>query len=112
MMARTDDGPRQRSPGWQGAPLLALVLLVGCGPMTLAEAERQCFDRARLAQQPRGEVSVGMSSDGQTVGGIELNLSSDYLLGRDPSAVYDSCVMAKAGQPPSRPLYAMPGWKG
>lgn len=90
----------------------ALLLLVACGPMSLKEAERQCFERARLAQQPRGEISVGASSDGQTAAGLELNVSSDFLLGKDPSAVYESCVMSKAGEPPSIPLYARPDWRG
>ncbi|MFP5480967.1 MAG: hypothetical protein ACLGIE_14975 [Alphaproteobacteria bacterium] len=93
-------------------PLLALALLAACGPMTLAEAERQCFERARLAQQPRGEFAVGVDSDGRAGAGLELNISSDYLMGRDPAAVYETCVMAKAGEPPSRPLYARPDWKG
>ncbi|MFN4193932.1 MAG: hypothetical protein ACK4GM_12815 [Tabrizicola sp.] len=91
---------------------IALLALTACGPMTLAEAERQCFERARLAQQPRGEVSVGVASGGRKAAGVELTVSSDYLLGRDPSDVYESCVMQKAGQPPSRPLYARPDWKG
>lgn len=89
-----------------------LTLLAACGPMTLAEAERQCFERARLAQQPRGEVSVGVGSGGKAVGGFELNVTSDYLLGRDPAAVYETCVVSKSGEPPSRPLYARPDWKG
>jgi hypothetical protein len=93
-------------------PVLFAVLLPACGPMTLAEAERQCFERARLAQQPRGEVSVGASSDGRVGAGLELTVTSDYLAGRDPSAVYDTCVMAKSGEPPSRPLYARSDWKG
>jgi hypothetical protein len=92
--------------------LVLLGFLAACGPMTLAEAERQCFERARLAQQPRGEVSVGVGSGGRAAGGIELNVSSDYLLGRDPSAVYETCVVSKSGEPPSRPLYARPDWKG
>ncbi len=92
--------------------LLAAGLLAACGPMTLAEAERQCFERARLAQQPRGEVSVGVGSGGKAVGGFELNVTSDYLLGRDPAAVYETCVVSKSGEPPSRPLYARPDWKG
>lgn len=91
--------------------LLPLLALVACGPISVQEAERQCFERARLAQQPRGEVSVGMTSDGEAAGGIELNVSSDYLLGKDPAAVYETCVMAKSGEPPSRPLYARPDWK-
>lgn len=91
--------------------LLLPAVLVACGPMTLAQAERQCFERARLAKQPRGEVSVGASSDGRTSAGLELNVSSDFLLGRDPAAVYEMCVMQKAGEPPSRPLYMRPDWR-
>lgn len=91
--------------------LLLPALLAGCGPMTLAEAERQCFERARLAKQPRGEVSVGASSDGRTAAGVKLSVSSDFLLGKDPAAVYESCVMQKAGEPPSRPLYMRPDWR-
>lgn len=97
-------------------PAMALLLLAGglaaCGPISLAEAERQCFERARLAQQPRGEVAVGIGSGGRAVGALELNVSSDYLLGRDPAAVYETCVTSKAGEPPSRPLYARSDWKG
>ena len=91
--------------------LPVLMLMTACGPMSLAEAERQCFERARLAKQPRGSVSVGASSDGRKSAGFELNVSSDYLLGKDPSAVYDSCVMQKAGEPPSRPLYLRQDWR-
>ncbi|TAG24138.1 MAG: hypothetical protein EAZ40_06460 [Rhodobacterales bacterium] len=106
----TRPSPHSRLPA---KPLLLVAgLLAACGPMTLAEAERQCFDRARLAQQPRGEVAVGVGSGGRAVGGIELNVSSDFLLGRDPAAVYETCVVSKSGEPPSRPLYARPDWKG
>ena len=48
--------------------LLLPALLTACGPMTLAEAERQCFERARLAKQPRGEVSVGVGAGGRLRG--------------------------------------------
>jgi hypothetical protein len=102
--------PRFSLPALAGT--VALALLSACGPMTLAEAERQCFERARLAQQPRGAVTVGASSDGRTSAGLELNVSSDFLMGKDPSAVYETCVMAKTGQPPTRPLYARPDWRG
>ena len=94
-----------------GLVLLVPLMLAACGPMTLAEAERQCFERARLAKQPRGEVTVGVGSGGRTSAGLELNLSSDFLTGKDPSAVYESCVMNKAGEPPSRPLYMRPDWR-
>ena len=87
------------------------LLLVACGPVSLAQAERACFDRARLAKQPRGEVAVGVNSNGRVGGALELNVSSDFLQGRDPSAVYDQCVMQKSGQPPSQPLYSRADWK-
>jgi hypothetical protein len=89
-----------------------VVLLAACGPMTVQQAERECFERARLAQQPRGEVGFGISSDGRTSTNAEISVSTDFLMGRDPSAVYETCVMSKSGQPPSRPLYQRPDWKG
>ena len=92
-------------------PLAMAALMAACGPMSLAEAERQCFERARLAKQPRGEVTIGANSTGRAAAGLELNVSSDFLLGKDPSVVYETCVMAKAGEPPSRPLYMRPDWR-
>ncbi|MBN2629362.1 MAG: hypothetical protein JXR75_02340 [Rhodobacteraceae bacterium] len=88
------------------------VLLAACGPVPLPEAERQCLDRARLAQQPRGELGVGVGSNGRATASLKLEVTSDYLAGRDPSSVYDSCVFQKSGQVPSRPLYSFPEWKG
>lgn len=90
---------------------LLLVFLTACGPVSLQQAERACFERARLAQQPRGEVAVGVNSNGKVGGGIALNVSSDFLQGRDPSAVYDQCVVQKSGLPPSQPLYSRSDWK-
>lgn len=90
---------------------LGLALLSACAPVSPAEAERICFERARLAAAPRGEVGIGINSRGQTASRLELNLSSDYIRGRDPSAVYDSCVYQKSGQLPSQPLYSRPDWR-
>ena len=91
-----------------GVPLL----LLACGPIPVQQAERQCFDRARLAQQPRGEIAAGVGSGGKAAERIRLEVTADFIMGRDPSAVYDSCVYQKSGQPPSRPLYSFPEWKG
>lgn len=90
---------------------LLLLLLSACGPVSLQQAERACFERARLAQQPRGEVAVGVNSDGKVGGAFTLRVSSDYVQGRDPSAVYDQCVVQKSGLPPSQPLYSRSDWK-
>lgn len=89
------------------------VLLLGlsaCGPIPVQQAEDQCVEKARLAQQPRGEVGIGISSDGPAAN-AEVTISSDFLLGRDPSAVYDACVVQKSGQMPTRPLTAHPDWR-
>lgn len=92
---------------------LALPLaLMACGPVTREQAERDCFARARLAQQPRGEIGAGVDSRGRSSAHLKLQVSSDYLQGRDPSAVYDTCVYQKSGQLPSQPLYTRPDWKG
>jgi hypothetical protein len=86
--------------------------LAACGPIPLTEAERICVQQARLAQQPRGELAVGVGSDGRPDVGFEVEVTSDYLAGSDPEAVYITCVRQRAGQMPSRPLSAQPGWTG
>ena len=91
--------------------VVLMLLLASCGPVSLPQAERACFERARLAQQPRGTVGVGVNSNGQTTGLLDLQVSTDYLKGRDPAAVYDQCVYQKSGLPPSQPLYSRPDWK-
>jgi len=92
-------------------PVLIFLVLAACGPLSVAEAERQCLERARLAERPRGEVSVGMTSNGKAAAGLDVTISSDYIMGRDPSAVFDSCVVGRSGEMPSRPLSQQPGWK-
>ncbi len=88
--------------------LALLAPLAACGPVPLAQAEADCLDRAMLAEQPRGEVHIGISSDGGPYVSGEIGVSADYLSGRDPSAVYDECVFQRAGQMPSRPYYTLP----
>lgn len=89
--------------------IAALVGLSACGPIPVAEAEDQCVAEARLARAPRGEIGVGISSGGPAAN-AKIAISSDFLLGRDPSAVYDTCVVQKSGQMPQRPLSAHPDW--
>jgi hypothetical protein len=88
-----------------------LLVLAACGPVSVQQAERQCLARAKAATGPQGEVRMGISG-GQPRGSIKIDVNSDYLMGRDPSAVYDQCVFQKSGQPPSQPLYTRSDWKG
>lgn len=100
------------------APLFVapvLVALAACGPLPVEQAERSCVDNARAATGPRGGVQMGVASDGhrtRSYTGLTLSVSSDYIMGRDPAAVFDNCVRRASGQAPTRPLSAQPGWRG
>lgn len=100
------------------ALILALPLLAGlsgCGPVSVQQAEASCMRDAELAARPRGSVAMGVAGGGgsrHAGGRVELELSSDYLMGRDPSAVFDRCVQNRSGQLPTRSLSQQPGWRG
>jgi len=91
---------------------VALLPLGACGPMPVDQAERLCVEQANQALRPRGEFAVGVGSGGRAVGALDMTLSSDFLLGRDPAQVYDQCVKARSGQFPTRALDDQPGWVG
>jgi hypothetical protein len=88
-----------------------LPLVTACGPMSVQQAERQCFLRARQAVNPLAGSSVGMGTEGLYVDNLSLSVSSDFLRGRDPSTVYDTCVIQKSGQLPTQPLTSRPDWR-
>lgn len=89
--------------------LLATALLAACGPVSPELAARQCEDRANAAAGPTGEVGIGINNRGKVSTGIEIGVTSDFIRGRDPQAVYEDCVIAKTGQPPIRPLVLREG---
>lgn len=82
-----------------------LALLAACTPVPLSpeDAARVCEQRARAAQGPTGSVTFGINSRDGARTGAEIGLSSDFLAGRDPLAVYDQCVRDRSGLPPIRP---------
>lgn len=95
--------------------ILAFVVLpplAACAPLPVDQAERICVEEANQALRPRGEFALGVGSGGRAVGALDMTISSDFLLGRDPAQVYDSCVKARSGQFPTRPLDDQPGWVG
>lgn len=83
--------------------VLGAGTLAACGPVSPQLAARQCEERARAATGPTGEIAVGVGSEGAR-SKIKVGITSDYIQGRDPYQVYDSCVRAKSGQGPIRPL--------
>ena len=85
--------------------LALLTALAACGPMSPDLAARECQERARAAKGPQGEVYLGVSTlQKGPVYGAKVSVSSDYLTGRDPYEVYDTCVRQLSGQGPIRPL--------
>lgn len=92
--------------------LVALPPLAACAPLPVDQAERLCVEQANQARRPRGKVALGAGSGGNAVGALDVTISSDFLLGRDPAQVFDACVEARSGQFPTRALDDQPGWVG
>lgn len=90
----------------------ALLGLAGCtpAPVSVEQAEWSCLQVAQDATRPRTEIGFGIGSGGYRGGYVGVGVSSDYITGRDPAEVYDSCVRRRSGQPPRRPLQEQPGW--
>jgi hypothetical protein len=78
-------------------------MVAACGPIDPRIAADQCEERARQADGPFGEIQLG-TVRGRGAASVEVGITSDYLAGRDPFVVYDTCVREKTGQGPVRPL--------
>ena len=88
--------------------LFLLLALTACGPIPVDQAESICIADAQAAQHPRGSVGFGVDSQGHTAANLNISISSDFLTGRDPDAVYTSCVQQRSGQMPTRPFSSLP----
>lgn len=97
---------------WRHLFALACLPLAACAPIPVDRAEDQCLRQAELAQQPRGMIAAGIRSDGKPTGKLSIEVTSDYIQGRDPSEVFATCVYQKSGQLPTQPLYSRTDWKG
>ncbi|MEJ6403443.1 hypothetical protein [Yoonia sp. 2307UL14-13] len=80
-----------------------MLLLASCGPPTPEQAAQRCEERAQAAQAPNVGITLGASSDGGPFASASIGVSGDFLRGRDPLEVYESCVFELTGQPPIRP---------
>lgn len=86
----------------RNAPLL-LLLLAACAPPSPERVAEICEERARAAQGPTGGVTIGTNSSTGGFASVEIGVSSDFVTGRDPVEVYESCVFDRTGQLPVRP---------
>lgn len=90
----------------------AVSPLAACALLPVDQAERLCVEQANQARRPHGTVGFGVGSGGTAVSELDVTISSDFLLGRDPVEVFNSCVKARSGQFPTRALDDQPGWVG
>ncbi|SEW28535.1 hypothetical protein SAMN04488515_2026 [Cognatiyoonia koreensis] len=86
---------------------IAFVLLsfaiTACTPMSPERAADRCEERARGAQAPEAELTIGANSNSGPFAEGSISITSDFVQGRDPLAVYESCVFQLTGELPIRP---------
>jgi hypothetical protein len=88
--------------------LAPFALLLACGPVPVQQAERDCLERARMAEKPQASVFIGVNNKGEVLKGGSFGVTTDYLAGRDPSAVFNECVKSRSGQFPTRSYSEFP----
>lgn len=81
------------------------AVLTGCSlpPPTPEQAAARCEERARDAQAPNVGLTLGVNSNSGAFTKGSIGISSDFIRGRDPLAVYESCVFDLTGEAPIRP---------
>lgn len=91
--------------GFRLAPTLAAVALIaGCSsePVPVKQAMEMCMENARKASGPTGSVGLGFDSDGGVSSTLSIELTDDYIFGRDPDDVFEECVVKRSGSLPDR----------
>ena len=85
--------------------ILCAVALTACTqtPISREDAADRCEERARNAQAPYVDLTVGLNSDSGSSASAGIGFSTDLLRGTDPLALYDSCVVNLTGELPIRP---------
>lgn len=82
--------------------LLPLVAACAPQPMDPVRAADLCERRAQEAQAPTGRVGVGVNSNSGGFANLSVGVTGDYLAGRDPIEVYETCVRERTGAEPIR----------
>lgn len=89
----------------RGVAVIALVGLAACDvpPPDPERVAQDCEERARAAQGPTGNITIGANSNSGPFTEATIGVTSDFLLQRDPNEVYSECVFRRTGQAPFRP---------
>ena len=93
------------------ATLAAVALIAGCSsePVSVKQAMAMCMEPARKASAPTGSVGLGVDSEGGVFSSLSIELTDDYLFGRNPDDVFEECVVKRSGSGPDRPYSELVG---
>jgi len=86
------------------AAMMGVSACADTKPISVERAMALCKERAYKALKPDVRVGVGIGGGGHVRTGVGITLSSDYIQGRDPEEIYETCVVAKSGEEPTQPL--------
>lgn len=95
-------------------PLLTVLGACAQPQVSVIEAEQTCLRDAAYARypdRPRSWVTIG-GGGGHAFGSVQMELPQGAASRRDPSDVYNRCVLDRSGQLPTVSLYDQPGWRG
>ena len=98
--------------GFRLTPALAAVALIaGCSsePVSVRQAMEMCMEPARKAAGPTGTFGLGFGSEGGVSSSLSIELTGDYLIGRDPDEVFEECVVRQSGAVPDQPYSELVG---
>lgn len=89
----------------RGFAFIGFAVLAACDlpPPDPARVADQCEEQARAAQAPTGSVTLGVNNRSGGFARGSVGVTSDFLTGRDPVQVYESCVFRRTGELPIRP---------
>ncbi|MDE0307420.1 MAG: hypothetical protein OXI87_21445 [Albidovulum sp.] len=88
-------------------PWLFLALFASCKrePVSVEAAMAICEDRAlQAAASPKTAIGFGFNSAGEVRTGFAISATTDYISGRRPAEVFETCVLERSGEPPTRTL--------
>lgn len=86
------------------AATLGVLIVAACDvpPPDPERVAQECEERARAAQGPTGNLTIGANSNSGPFTEARIGITSDFLLRRDPNEVYSECVIRRTGQAPFR----------
>ena len=94
---------------WPALAAVALIAACSSEPVSVGQAMEMCMEPARKAGGPTGTFGLGFGSEDGVSSSLSIELTDDYLFGRDPDEVFEECVVRHSGAFPDRPYSEIAG---